>query len=82
MSTGLTVESFLNRVGNFVNDDSRFHLITSDKFGSDLLKILRDMGLLKHPMYLWSYDNTVTDITPASVCVVNSRLIDRLHSEV
>lgn len=82
MSTGLTVESFLNRAGNFVNDDSRFHLITSDDFGSDLLKILSDMGLLKYPMYLWSYDNTVTDITPASVCVVNSRLIDRLHSEV
>lgn len=82
MSTGLTVESFLNRAGNFVNDDSRFHLITSDDFGSDLLKILTDMGLLKYPMYLWSYDNTVTDITPASVCVVNSRLIDRLHSEV
>lgn len=81
MSTGLTVESFLNREGNFVNDDSRFHLITSDDFGSDLLKILSDMGLLKYPMYLWSYDNTVTDLTPASVCVVNSRLIDRLHSE-
>lgn len=81
MSSGLTVKSYLPEDGNFVSDDDRFNIISTDDFEDGLLDLLANLNILKYPMYLWSYDNTVSDITPASVCVVNSRLIDRLHSE-
>ena len=82
MSSGLTVRSYLPEGDNFATDDDRFNIISTRYFEDSLLGALEELGILKHPLYLWSYDNTVTDITPSSVCVVNSRLIDRLHSEV
>ena len=82
MSSGLTVRSYLPEGDNFTTDDDRFNIISTRDFEDSLLGALEDLGILKEPLYLWSYDNTVTDITPSSVCVVNSRLIDRLHSEV
>lgn len=81
MSSGLSVRSYLPDKGNFVSDDNRFNIISTSDLEDGLLDILSDWGILKHPLYLWSYDNTANDITPASVCIVNSRLIDRLHSE-
>ena len=81
MSSGLTVRSYLPEGDNFTTDDDRFNIISTRDFEDSLLGALEDLGILKYPLYLWSYDNTVTDITPSSVCVVNSRLIDRLHSE-
>ena len=81
MSSGLTVRSYLPEGDNFTTDDDRFNMISTRDFEDSLLGALEDLGILKYPLYLWSYDNTVTDITPSSVCVVNSRLIDRLHSE-
>ena len=80
MSSGLTVKSYLPEGDNFTTADNRLKIISTDDFNDPLLDAVS--GLLKNPLYLWSYDNTVTDITPSSVCVVNSRLIDRLHSEV
>lgn len=80
MSSGLTVRSYLSEGNNFTTEDDRFHIINTDDFEDALLDLIGTFA--KYPLYLWSYDNTVTDITPASVCVVNSRLIDRLHSEV
>lgn len=82
MSSGLTVRSYLPEGDNFTTDDDRFNIISTSDFEDSLLGALEDLGILKYPLYLWSYDNTVTDITPSSVCVVNSRLIDRIHSEV
>lgn len=81
MSSGLTVRSYLPEGDNFTTDDDRFNIISTSDFEDSLLGALEDLGILKYPLYLWSYDNTVTDITPSSVCVVNSRLIDRLHLE-
>ncbi len=88
MSTGFNAKSYMApEYGNFQSEDTRFSIIDSTDLFNDpnltgqavLLTYLEDFGLVQYPMYLWSYDNTVTDLTPGSECIVNSRLIDRLH---
>ena len=79
MSTGLTARSWLVEEDNYTCEDERFHVVSSSDIDSTLLDAISN--LLKNPLYLWSYDDSVTDLTPASVLVVNTALIERLHGE-
>ena len=79
MSTGLMARSWLVEDDNYTCEDERFHVISSSDIDSTLLDAISN--LLKNPLYLWSYDDSVTDLTPASVLVVNTALIERLHGE-
>ncbi len=86
MSTGFYAKSYLVEDDNFKSEDTRFKIIDIDEVFNDeglststkgVLRLVSEY--LEYPMYLWGYDNTVTDLTPGSECIVNSRLIDRLH---
>ena len=75
VSTGIGEESYLEPHGSCFEENGRMTEINTDMI--DAFK--DDIPLLQHPIRVWCYLSSETDIQPGSTYTVNTRFIDRLH---